>query len=160
MNPMVALDTHYRAQATTAAVLFEKWSDAIPLACQISHCQEVGEYRSGSFFLRELPSLLQALKNLEPSLIVVDGYVHLGQSPGLGWHLYQALGQKCPIIGVAKNPYRSAPGIPLFRGSSTRPLFLSALGVDEQQAARWVGSMHGTHRIPTLLALADRLSRC
>ena len=159
MKPIVALDTYYGAQATTAAVLFEKWSDVVPLATHLSHCQQMGEYRSGSFFLRELPSLLQALQTLEASLIVVDGYVNLGSSPGLGWHLHQALGQKCPIVGVAKNPYRSAPGIPVCRGNSTRPLFISAVGVDEQQAARWVESMHGGHRIPTLLALADRLSR-
>ena len=140
-------------------MLFEKRSDAVPLATQMSFCEEVGEYRSGSSFLRELPSLLQALKALEPSLIVVDGYVHLGLNPGLGWHLYQALERKCPIVGVAKNPYRSAPGIPLCRGTSARPLFISAIGVYEQQAALWVQSMHGSYRIPTLLALADRLSR-
>jgi deoxyribonuclease V len=36
---------------------------------------------------------------------------------------------------------------------------VTSVGVDTTTAARWIRGMHGEHRIPTLLARADRLCR-
>jgi deoxyribonuclease V len=40
-----------------------------------------------------------------------------------------------------------------------RPLYVTAAGVGVDQAAAWVRSMHGPHRLPTLLKRVDRLCR-
>ncbi len=171
---MVTLDSHYcerngSIHSSTAAVQFKHWTDSTALACTVSRCEQVGQYQPGSFYLRELPSLLKAIQGLSllPDLLVIDGYVQLGQQPGLGWHLYQALEQRCPIIGVAKNPFQlesesglEPAGIAIQRGGSHRPLYVTAIGIDDPtHAANWVKSMHGNFRIPTLLKLADRLAR-
>jgi deoxyribonuclease V len=170
MQPFVTLDSQYfecngTMQSCTAAVHFSDWGDSTALASSVSHCDQVGEYQPGSFFLRELPSLLKALQELsfKPALVVIDGYVQLGERPGLGWHLHQALEQSCPVIGVAKNPFRSDNepfGLAVQRGESNRAIYVTSIGLDDpQKAARWIKSMHGPFRIPTLLKLADRLAR-
>jgi deoxyribonuclease V len=45
------------------------------------------------------------------------------------------------------------------RGRSTKPLFVSAVGWELENAAAAIAGMHGPYRIPTLLRLADRLAR-
>ena len=47
----------------------------------------------------------------------------------------------------------------LLRGTSQRPLFVTAIGIDYGQAARWIGRMHGDNRLPTILKQVDRLAR-
>jgi deoxyribonuclease V len=88
-------------------------------------------------------------------------FVWLGEGkPGLGAHLHEALSRRAAVIGVAKRPYRSETGaIPVLRGSSKVPLYVSAVGVDPALAADTVRRMHGPYRVPTLLARVDRLSR-
>ena len=49
--------------------------------------------------------------------------------------------------------------VPVYRGISQTPLQVTAEGVSATEAAGWVASMHGDHRIPTLLKRADRLAR-
>lgn len=154
-------------QSCTAAVHFSDWADSTALASTVSHCDQVGEYQPGNFFLRELPSLLKAIGelNFKPALVVIDGYVQLGERPGLGWHLHQALEQSCPVIGAAKNPFRSDTdqepfGLPVQRGDSNRPIYVTSIGLkDPQKVAEWIKSMHGPFRTPTLLKMADRLAR-
>lgn len=80
--------------------------------------------------------------------------------PGLGAHLFNALKGKIPIIGVAKSPYKDvAMAVKVFRGRSTRPLYVTAVGMETAQAVRFIEKMHGRHRFPTLLKHVDTLSR-
>lgn len=170
---MIALmDVHYRdsptgTQAHAACVLATDWQAAKP-ALQVSlTLTEVAEYQPGEFYRRELPCLLQLLKQLPtpPSLLVIDGYVWLDDAdrPGLGAHLYKALGQCIGVIGIAKTAFVGVNQCQriaaVLRGSSRRPLYVSAAGYDLQMAAQAVGQMHGPHRIPDLLQAVDALSR-
>ena len=121
-------------------------------------------YEPGSFYKRELPILLALLQQLErrPPTIIVDGYVWLDgdHRPGLGAILYQELAEQSAIIGVAKTSFGDASWcIPVLRGESRRPLFVSAVGMDAEEAAKGVQAMHGRHRIPTVLQLVDREAR-
>ena len=95
-----------------------------------------------------------------PDLVVVDGYAMLGPDrPGLGAHLHDALGGSIPVVGVAKTAFAGAVAIPVLRGSSAVPLWITAIGIDPAQAAGHVTAMHGPHRLPTLLVRADHLAR-
>jgi deoxyribonuclease V len=60
---------------------------------------------------------------------------------------------------VAKTRFEGAPAIEVCRGRSTSPLFVTAVGVAPEEVAERVRSMHGAHRVPTLLKRVDRLAR-
>lgn len=161
---LACVDVGYGATGAIAAcVLFESWSDPVARAQVTASIAHVEPYVPGEFFRRELPCLLAVIAKVDVPLaaIVVDGFVWLGAGkPGLGAHLYEALGERVPIIGVAKTAFRGDDtSRPLMRGRSARPLHLTAIGVPIDQAEAYVGMMHGDHRIPTLLAVVDRLSR-
>lgn len=161
---IAALDAHYDEDAsigTVAAIVFEHWADAAPLSEYTAECSEVEPYVPGEFFRRELPCLLAVLKVLrEPlSAIVIDGYVNLGDRPGLGMHLWEVLGRKTPVIGVAKTRFHGADAVGINRGRSKAPLYVTAAGTDRLQAAARIKQMHGRFRIPTLLKRVDRLAR-
>src|SRR5262249_9722907 len=104
---LVCVDVDYRDdRALAAGVLFRAWTDA-DSALEVVHTIEQAEpYVPGQFYKRELPCLLAVLAEVTEPLdaIVIDGYVWLQdeQTPGLGGHLYEALGRKVPVIGVAK----------------------------------------------------------
>ncbi len=117
------------------------------------------EYEPGAFYRRELPCLLEVLaRGPCPNVIVVDGYVWLGDGkPGLGGHLHAAMGGI--VVGVAKTQYLSAPAVPVLRGTSRSPLFVTAAGVEPEVAASWIEDMHGPYRVPTLLRQVDALAR-
>lgn len=159
------LDVDYRTTASAAAALaFHHWTDAVA-AIERTHLHPAppAAYEPGQFFLRELPHLLRILALLpaEPSLLLVDGFVFLeGEAPGLGAHLHRALGERVPVVGIAKRPYRKATSaVPVLRGESLVPLWVSAVGTPVAEAAAGLASMHGAHRIPTLLRRVDRLAR-
>lgn len=119
------------------------------------------DYEPGQFYKRELPLLLALLDGLDVKGVVVDGFVWLGEGrEGLGAHLHRALGG-VPVIGVAKTGFSGAESVaaPVLRGTSEKPLWVTAAGVDVERAARWIRQMHGPHRLPTLLKRADRLCR-
>ncbi len=79
---------------------------------------------------------------------------------GLGAHLRDALDTTPIVIGVAKRPWRGgAAGVAIQRGDSEAPLYITAIGMDESEAAKHVVAMHGPHRTPTLLKRVDRLAR-
>jgi deoxyribonuclease V len=158
------LDVDYRdTGAVTAAVLANDWPDVGPAAEVVAHIPEVAEYVPGEFFRRELPCLLAVLdRSPTPDIIVVDGYVWLGPDrPGLGARLHEALGGRVPVVGVGKTSFLSAGdiAIPVHRGGSKQPLWVTAVGTDVAIAAEAVRSMHGPHRVLTLIRRADRLAR-
>ena len=163
---LACVDVDYRGdEAVAACVLFNAWSDEGPAARMVEKIGAVEPYIPGQFYRRELPCLLAVLGKLSeaPQLVVIDGYVWLGgeERPGLGAHLYEALDRRLPVVGVAKTRFRGAClAVPVVRGEgSTRPLFVSAAGLDPATAAAHVRAMHGDYRIPTLLRLVDRLCR-
>jgi deoxyribonuclease V len=160
---IVAFDVRYDDQAATgfgAAVVFERWDDVKPAAEYTAIFNRVEPYVPGQFFKRELPCLLGLRKKVREPLdaIIVDGFVCLGERPGLGMHLWEALGRKIPVIGVAKNRFRFATPVEIIRGSSKRPLFVTAAGIEPAAAAEAIRKMHGDNRIPILLKRVDRLT--
>lgn len=161
----LAIDAHYREPgACVAGVGFSAWTDSAPLATWSMWVPEVEAYIPGQFARRELPCILALLAILPthsslhaPRMILVDGYVDLGARPGLGRRVHEATG--IPVIGIAKTRFSGAEALEVRRGGSTLPLFVTAAGCDAREAATQLASMAGAHRIPTLLGLADRLSR-
>ncbi len=157
------LDVDYRDQeAVAACVLFAAWTDDQPVRTVIERVFPVAPYVPGAFYVRELPCLLAVLRPVLPLLdmIIVDGHVWLGDGrPGLGTHLYAALGEQVPVIGVAKSAFPGAPGVDVRRGQSARPLYVTAAGLEAREAARHIEGMHGAHRLPTLLKRVDQACR-
>lgn len=123
---------------------------------------EVAGYVPGRFFERELPALEALLADARPlDVLIVDGYVDLDPTgrPGLGWHVWDA-GLAPAVIGVAKTSFRAATHAePVLRGTSTRPLYVTAAGMPLADAAHLVRTMAGSARLPDALRLVDRLAR-
>jgi deoxyribonuclease V len=128
---------------------------------QVVMCTDVEPYRSGQFYLRELPPLRTVCAGAGPfELLVIDGYVDLDPAgrPGLGAYVHAELG--VPVIGVAKNPFVTAThAVLVTRGTSRRPLYITSAGCPVPAAARMIREMAGPHRIPDALRRADRLAR-
>ena len=163
---MICIDVDYRDDhAIAAGILFREWTDETPVREIVERIDGIELYIPGQFFRRELPCLLAVLARAgEPiDLVVVDGYVWLGDEshPGLGGHLYEALGRSTAVVGVAKTCFRSATlAVAIRRGEDAkRPLFVTAAGIDVQEAARHVETMHGIYRVPTLLKRVDSACR-
>jgi deoxyribonuclease V len=118
-------------------------------------------YAPGEFFRRELPAIQAVLARVAHlGLLIVDGYVDLDPDgrPGLGAHARAAFG--VPVIGVAKSPFAAAThAVPVLRGNSARPLYVTAAGLPAAAAAELVGRMPGRFRLPDPLRRADALSR-
>ena len=162
---IACLDVHYSAfAARAAAIVFERWTSETPIAAYSISLGQCSEYAPGQFYRRELEPLLAAISQIREdiSCYVIDGYCHLSgnKEPGLGARLAQQLPSSKAVIGVAKNRYQvSKHAVEVLRGSSKRPLFVTAVGLDYQDAANCIRSMKGDHRIPTMLKKVDQLSR-
>jgi deoxyribonuclease V len=123
---------------------------------------DVAPYEPGAFYKRELPCILALLERLkaQPDIIIVDGYADLGvEHPGLGRHLFDALGGRVSVIGVAKTAFKAAPHVEVIRGKSTKPLFVTSAGMDIDVAVESIKAMYGKHRIPDMLKAVDGLAR-
>lgn len=163
---VLAIDVYYHPDhAKVAGVLFD-WSDKAPQSTLTAIVSEVAPYQPGQFYKREMPCILELLKqvNLETlSAILVDSHVFVSNKKdyGLGGHLWESLGEVIPIVGVAKRSFHNTEKvtIPVTRGKSTNPLYVSAVGMEVQDAARLVEGMKGTYRIPDILKTLDQLSR-
>lgn len=159
------VDVHYAGdRARAACVTAASWTDATPHDEWTIDVPQVAEYRSGHFFERELPAILSVLERArtELSIVVVDGYVVLDAEgrPGLGAHLFERLGKRLGVVGIAKRSFSGSEfAVRVVRGASQNPLFVTALGMLDTEAAHHVQHMHGPHRIPTLCARVDHLSR-
>ena len=162
---ILAIDVCYHDHgATVAGVAFHDWSDTAASATYISQVHDVAPYQSGQFYQRELPCILQLLREhqLHPQLIILDGYVDLDAQgrAGLGRHLYNALAQHIPVIGVAKKPFVDGDANwAIYRGGSERALYVTCAGLPLAQAKREISEMAGKHRLPILLKAVDRLCR-
>lgn len=159
----VCIDVGYAGEiASVAAVSFLEWQDAVPLQEQVFAMKVPSEYIPGAFFKREMPCIVEAIHRMQfkLDLVVIDGYVWLADGvAGLGAILFTELGESMPVVGVAKNPYRGQMACRVLRGDSRRPLYVSAVGIRQEDAAEHVREMHGKHRVPTMIKRADQLSR-
>jgi len=163
---LACVDVDYRPDdsATAACLLFEDWATAVIKAAHLAKVERVEAYRPGQFYRRELPCILQVLAQASgaPDVVLVDAYVTLDAlgSPGLGARLHEALAGKVAVVGIAKTRYAAATtAIPVLRGASRTPLWVTAIGIDSMVAADRVRAMHGGHRVPTMLRMVDRLAR-
>jgi len=161
----IVLDVAYHhCHAVAGLVRFREWDSDRPVSWRTIVCPAPGPYVPGEFYRRELPCLIRALESIPPdySHVLIDGYVHLRRPrfKGLGGYLYEYLAGRAVVIGVAKSPLALARDfVPVLRGQSRRPLFVSAMGTDLETTAAVVANMHGRHRLPTMIKLADSLAR-
>lgn len=159
------LDTDYAGdQGHCACVIAANWTFPTPDHVFSRVRERVAPYLPGAFYERELPCLLHVLEKLPCAVdtVVIDGFVWLGENrPGLGWHLYEALQRRIQVVGVAKTAFHGADAVAtqVTRGSSSRPLWVTAIGMETSQASSAVASMAGEHRLPSLVKLADTTAR-
>ena len=162
---ILAVDVHYQNHsAVVAGVVFDHWEADAVNASYVTRIDQVDDYVPGLFYQRELPGILQLLTRyrLSPDNIVIDAYVYLDGStkPGLGWYLYQALQRKVIITGVAKNPFKGiAAEYEVYRGNSSKPLYVTCAGEQLTDAKKHVRNMSGAYRYPALLREVDQISR-
>lgn len=164
---ILAFDTYYfENKAKTVCISFDNWSNEENHTVYSEIIEGVEEYVPGEFYRRELPCILSLLEKMAPEkidAIIVDGFVYLDDElkPGLGAHLYNRLEQKIPVIGVAKTNFATLENnkCPVLRGESANPLYISAIGIDLDEAAALIRNMNGSYRIPTLLKTLDTLTK-
>jgi deoxyribonuclease V len=163
---IACLDVAYSSTAAAVAcVMIQRWDAQDANRIEVRRFDNPPErYEPGAFYKRELPLLMSIIPEFEDAIevIVIDGYVWLGANsqPGLGGHLFSSLGRRIPVIGIAKTRYRNDTwSTPVLRGASRRPLFVTSAGIQTKTAAECICRMKGNHRIPTILALADRTAR-
>ncbi|MBF4507297.1 endonuclease V [Flavobacterium sp. JLP] len=164
---ILAFDTYYfDGKAKTVCLEFTEWNQSKNFKIHTEIIDNVEEYIPGEFYKRELPCIISLLnqfdlKNIEA--IIVDGFVYLDDEKryGLGGHLYEKLNKEVPIIGVAKTNFASIEKDKksLFRGESVKPLYVTAIGIELENAFQKIESMAGEFRIPTLLKEMDRLTK-
>jgi deoxyribonuclease V len=124
-------------------------------------CPGAESYRPGEFYRRELPPIRAVCAGVGLiSVLFVDGYVDLDPQgrAGLGAYVHAEFG--IPVVGVAKNPFRTAThAVPVTRGQSSRALYVTAAGFASAEAASMVRDMAGPFRIPDAMRRVDSLAR-
>lgn len=164
---IAAVDVYYLKDiAKSVCVLFDTWSSRSATDTLVIEVPAVSPYEPGAFYKRELPCILKVLEQVDLSQVealVVDGYVYLDDKskPGLGAHLYNALNQKIPVVGVAKSYFFDSEVLvkKIFRGESKRPLYVTAVGMDLEVAAEYIYTMPGSHQKPEILKYLDQITR-
>jgi len=164
---ILAFDTYYfDGKAKTVCLEFTEWNQSENFKVHTEIIDNVEEYIPGEFYKRELPCILSLLNKIDLTnleVIIVDGFVYLDDEKkyGLGGHLYEKLNKKTPIIGVAKTNFASIEKDKksLIRGESAKPLYVTAIGIELEEAFKKVESMAGEFRMPTLLREMDRLTK-
>ena len=164
---ILAFDTYYfDNKAKTVCISFDNWEANKISKIQSEILDNIKEYISGEFYKRELPCILSLISRIDLTdveLIIVDGFVFLDdeQKYGLGAYLYNSLTNNIPVIGVAKTNFATIKKKKriLLRGNSDRPLFITSIGIDVDEAVEKIKSMDGEYRIPTLLKELDKLTK-
>lgn len=164
---ILAFDVHYREnEAKSVCLAFENWVDVEPKNTLISMVSPIEEYETGAFYKRELPCIIEILKDIDLSIVkyvIIDGYVYLDNhgKAGLGHYVYDFLKGKIPVIGVAKTSFHqnTEKVIPILRGHSQTPLYISSIGIELNEAAENIRLMAGKYRMPTLLKQLDSITK-
>ena len=163
---LLAIDAYYGEQnAKVVGVLF-KWEDKFPAETISCFYDNVLPYKPGQFYQRELPCILELLKQMELEkigAIIIDGHVFVSNDKtyGLGGYLWESLGKQIPIIGIAKRGFYQTDEVsfPVLRGNSKKPLYVSSIGYDISLLKTDIKNMHGNYRIPTILKILDQETR-
>jgi deoxyribonuclease V len=158
-----AFDTYYTEKtARTVCVGFADWASQAVAFLKTEELPVQDEYESGQFYKRELPCILSLLGKMDVKagdVIVVDGFVFLDDEGkfGLGGHLFESMSVKLPVIGVAKSNFATIAALKraVYRGESKKPLYVTAIGMDLDEAAENIGNMAGKYRMPDLLKKLD-----
>jgi len=159
---LLAFDAHYTdTSSRLVAAEFHAWTDAAPARLHVWESGAAAEYQPGRFYLREMPLIVGALQDFDLTsidAIIVDSYVYLNDQGrlGLGGHLYRELGERIPVVGVAKSYFRDTNAEAVLRGESKKPLYVTAYGMTQAEAADHVRAMAGPYRMPEVLAAVDR----
>jgi len=164
---IIAVDVYYEEhRAKAVGVIFQRWDDPEPLEIITSYTENPHVYEAGSFYKRELPCIQELLKltNINQiHTIVVDGYVYLNneKKPGLGYYVYSNFSGEIPVIGVAKSSFHDneVNVKEIYRGSSSKPLYITSVGIELEAASRHIQSMYGEYRFPHLLKLLDKQTK-
>lgn len=163
---IAAIDIHYKETYAKAVCVIFDWTDDVPQQVYTAKIEDVAPYIPGEFYKRELPCILKVLEQVsheELETIIVDGHVYVDNNGkyGLGGYLWEALDKKTPIIGIAKKSFINTEKVsfPLVRGLSKNPLYISSIGISIEKTVKKVQSLHGKHRIPTILKLVDTISK-
>lgn len=164
---ILAFDTYYYdGKAKTVCLEFDDWNESKNFKIHEEIIDNVEEYVPGEFYKRELPCIISLLNKIDLTnieAIVVDGFVYLDDEKkyGLGGRLYEKLNSKIPIIGVAKTNFAAIEKdkLALVRGDSKKPLYITAIGIELDDAFEKVASMAGEFRFPTLLKELDRSTK-
>lgn len=162
---ILAFDAHYTdTTSRLIAAAFQSWTDNEPAELFEWTYGPAADYQPGQFYLREMPLILKALEDFDPEeidAIVVDGYVYLNDQGrlGLGGHLYHELEQRIPVIGVAKSYFRDTNAEAVLRGSSKKPLYVTAFGMTQKTAADHIRNMAGPYRMPEILGQVDQATK-
>lgn len=164
---ILAFDTYYfDTSAKTVFIAFDGWTASMIAMVHAEVLENPDVYTPGAFYKRELPCIASLLNKVDKTgvqAIIIDGFVYLDDNGrlGLGGHLYNALHGAIPIIGVAKNDFvtikRNKRAV--FRGKSLRPLYVTSVGMELDQAAENIKRMAGAFRMPALLKELDQLTK-
>lgn len=164
---ILAFDTYYfEDKAKTVGLAFENWTNNLIINTYVETLSGIDEYVSGEFYKRELPCIVSILNQINLTAceaIIIDGFVVLNDDEklGLGGHLFQTLKGKIPVIGVAKNNFLQLEKLKreVMRGESKKPLYITAKGIDLDEAAARIKNMDGQFRLPDVLKKVDALGR-
>ena len=134
-----------------------------PAAEHVHWLDAVAPYVPGQLYLRELPCLLAVLERVARPLdaVLVDGYAVLDAQgrPGLGAHLH-GVERRIPVVGVAKTHFRGSTAVEVLRGGSTRPLYVTAVGIDPERAAMPCGQGAGAiHDVLSCREIVEKTMR-
>jgi deoxyribonuclease V len=167
----IAIDTYYLSDsdAYTVGVIFKDWSDSEPFRIISCHTQDFASYIPGEFYKRELPCILDLLKDVDLDFydtIIIDGFIRLKGNDnevhqGLGAHLAQALGNRLhdrlDIVGIAKTLFCKSDEISmLLKRNNAKPLYCQSY---KGLSLVPLFKMHGDYRIPTLLKILDKQTK-
>jgi deoxyribonuclease V len=152
---------YYEAYATSCCIVFDEEQQIVSQYSVV--VEDIADYEPGNFYKRELPCILKVMEKIEEKvdILITDSFVFTGENKkGLGAHLYDALENKIPVIGVAKTFFQNATNYrEVYRGESNKPLYISSIGIDLDYSAGLIKNMKGKFRIPDILKEVDRLSR-
>lgn len=162
---ILAFDTYYfENKAKTVCAAFNNDESDIKFYEDIIESKE--DYIPGQFYKKELPCIINLINKIDlidVNYIIIDGFVFLDDFKkfGLGGFLYEELNKKIPVIGVAKTNFASIEREKrlLFRGKSQKPLYITSIGIDIDEAVKKIETLKGEFRIPTMLKLLDQLTK-
>ncbi|NAS30948.1 endonuclease V [Flavobacteriaceae bacterium R38] len=163
---ILTIDVHYKEKYAKAVGVLFSFQNISKKEVIVEKINDVKEYVPGQFYKRELPCLLQIIERIDLEkieVIIVDGHIYIDNDKnfGLGGHLWSALKEKIPIIGVAKRSFfnNHKTVIPVLRGKSKNPLYISSVGIDVEDASELIKNMEGDYRIPDILKELDQITK-